>query len=110
MRTKTDVRGNRCAEKTKRRNAERSALPVPPQGLEPWTRGLRVRCSSQISENANPRRAIGVSRLFPTIVFQRINNNVAHETRRNPKVVELCSSKSNTMPHTESTEKQVIAT
>ena len=61
-----------------------------------------------ISENANSRRAIGVSRLFPTIVFQRINNNVAHETRRNPKVVELCSSKSKTMPHTESTKKQVI--
>ena len=22
---------------------------MPPQGLEPWTRGLRVRCSSQLS-------------------------------------------------------------
>ena len=24
-------------------------IKVPPQGLEPWTRGLRVRCSSQLS-------------------------------------------------------------
>lgn len=41
--------GKQMCGKTKRRNAERSALPVPPQGLEPWTRGLRVRCSSQLS-------------------------------------------------------------
>ena len=24
-------------------------IKVPPQGLEPWTRGLRVRCSNQLS-------------------------------------------------------------
>lgn len=30
-------------------NSAKSHKKVPPQGLEPWTRGLRVRCSSQLS-------------------------------------------------------------
>lgn len=38
-------------KKPERREAFR--LPVPPQGLEPWTRGLRVRCSSQLSYRGN---------------------------------------------------------
>ena len=41
------------------RNPKIPPFPVPPQGLEPWTRGLRVRCSSQLSYKGFAAKLVG---------------------------------------------------